>query len=536
MSLKYRVRLGLVPPLARVGRALGFSWPDLGDRLGPEVLIAQAAQIEKSQGSRAVPSLDIIFLTMLGGHAFNTSVDLTLGLAMQARGHRVRFVLCDQALPVCESKKAGQEATWEASCGKCWAFARSYLGAAGVEIIPVSSLLGKESEADHGEWKHLVDAALLKHFQVGILDERHVSRDRREAFLRAARISAQVGRALANRKPDRVIMSHGIYCTWGPAREVLNDAGIPVVTYGKAKKRQTEKFGWRDSADWWGVEAEWEKVKDQPLSATERAQVESYLQSRRDHSKDTLVYNFGSEEDAVQTRRRFNLDPAKATFTLFTNVLWDAASAQREIVFNNPVEWALETIRWFAAHPDRQLIVKVHPAEVVIGTKQPFASIVKEAFPSLPSNVRLIEPAEKVNSWSILSVTDVGLVHTSTVGMELPLEGIPVACVSRTHYRGKGFTMDVETRDEYFGILASWRRGQSDMARERELALRYAYLLFERYQLPWNVFHEPRHTDIRALRFDATRQLLENDTIQLVARSIEQRTDFLIPRQPRASS
>ena len=106
-------------------------------------------------------------------------------------------------------------------------------------------------------------------------------------------------------------------------------------------------------------------------------------------------------------------------------MLWDAASAQREIVFRNPIEWVFETIEWFASHPEKQLIVKIHPAEVVIGTNQPFAEMIRKKIPELPSNVRLIEPDEKVNSWSIYKVTDLGIVHTTTAGMELPLLGIP---------------------------------------------------------------------------------------------------------------
>jgi hypothetical protein len=313
--------------------------------------------------------------------------------------------------------------------------------------------------------------------------------------------------------------------------ELLTQASIPVVTYGKGKKRHTQKFNWDTSSDWWGVESEWERVKDAELTPAELTKIEAYLYSRKDHSQDTLVYNTGSEQEATMTRHRFNLDPDKPTFTLFTNVLWDAASAQREIAFRNPIEWAVETIRWFALHPDKQLIIKVHPAEAVIGTRQPFAAIIQKEFPVLPLNIRLIGPDEKVNSWSILKVTDLGLVHTSTVGMELALARVPVACVSRTHYRGKGFTIDIESREEYFALLERWHRGCCDMNQERTMALRYAHLLFERYQLPWNCFYEPEHTDVRALRFASPSQLCADPTISLIVDAIERKLDFLIPRE-----
>jgi hypothetical protein len=536
VSLKYKLRLMLIPMLARIGRCAGMGWPQIGNLLGREALLSQVGQIKRTQSFISNPSgqpvpQDIIFLTMIGGNAYNASVDVALGLALSARGHRVRFVVCDQALPACEVKKSGKEAEWNTACGKCWAFASKYFSTAGLSVIPVSSLLGglnkKETSA---RWNHYVQAALLKHLQVGSIEGIPNLDQKKSAFAQAAEMSAQIGQSIISMNPTRVIMSHGIYSTWGPALELLNEAGIPVVTYGKGKKKHTQKFNWDTSSDWWGVEKEWERVKDIELNAVEKKQINSYLESRKNHSNDTLVYNFGNEELAAETRRRFKLDPAKPTFTLFTNVLWDAASAQREIVFSNPIEWTLETIKWFARHQDRQLIIKIHPAESVIGTRQPFASIIRKSFPELPSNVRMIEPDEVVNSWSILRVTDLGLVHTSTVGMELPLEGVPVACVSRTHYRSKGFTIDVQSRDEYFSLLENWRNGERDIEKDKVFALRYAYLLFERYQLPWNCFYEPNHTDIRAFNFDSTTKLLEDETVNLVVKAIEDKGDFLVPR------
>ncbi|HOG37330.1 MAG TPA: hypothetical protein PKZ29_00235, partial [Candidatus Woesebacteria bacterium] len=72
-------------------------------------------------------------------------------------------------------------------------------------------------------------------------------------------------------------MSHGIYCTWGPAREALLAANIPVITYGEGKKRDTEKFNWNTSADWWDVSAEWDKVRDVPLTPAQQKTIDDYL-------------------------------------------------------------------------------------------------------------------------------------------------------------------------------------------------------------------------------------------------------------------
>mgnify|MGYP001176911965 FL=1 len=525
---KYRLRLAGVPLLARLGRCAGLSWDRLGRKLGREVLLAQVPRIDRNHvpaERRADKPLDVVCMTMMGGNHRLAGVEVVLGLALRARGHRVRYVLCDRQLDCCEVKWQGREPAWPAACAKCHAFGRRLLGATGCEVLNVSDLIaGRPLEGEHEEY---VESALLKHYHVGVLEEDAAVRARRERFLQAARVSAAVGRALAELRPDRVIMSHGIYCTWGPAREALLAASVPVVTYGEGKKRDTEKFNWNTSADWWDVSAEWDKVRDTPLTPAQQKTIDDYLASRRSHSQDARVYNFGQEESLAQTRQRLRLED-KPTFVLFTNVLWDAASAQREIAFSNPVQWVLDTIAWFDAHRDRQLVVKIHPAEVVIGTNQPFASLIARHFPTLPPNVRVIEPAEKVNSWSILRVANLGIVHTSTVGMELPLEGVPCMVVSRTHFRGRGFTVDVESRDEYFRTLETWDPARVDRAALIELATRYAYLLFERYQLPFPFLRESSVNDVRSLAGCDASELLDHPTIRVFLRGIEQRGEFLL--------
>ena len=212
--------------------------------------------------------------------------------------------------------------------------------------------------------------------------------------------------------------------------------------------------------------------------------------------------------------------------------LWDAASAQREIVFTDPITWIIDTINWFAEHPELQLVVKIHPAEVVIGTNQPFASIIKDRIANLPANVRVVEPHEDVNSWSMMKIADLGLVHTSTIGMEMPLEGIPCAVVSKTHFRDRGFTIDVDTRDEYFQLIENWNRAGYNIETMKVLSKRYAFLLFERYQLPFPFFHEPAHTDVRAMSFTSAPSLAEHPVMKLLVKSIEGKRDFLLPPEP----
>lgn len=533
MINKYKLKIVLVPILAKFGRLVGKTWPQLGDRLGRETMLAQADEILAGKAPtlpQASQTLDVIFLTMLGGHTHNSAVDIVLGLALRARGHNVKFVICDQSLSACEVKKSDTKQHWETSCNKCWVYGKTLFKKFNFEIIPTSQLTGELPSHEEAErWERTVEASLLKHFKVGFLSNSPEVAERRRQYQKAVQQTHAIGKALIKMAPDRVIMSHGIYSTWGPQHELLVEQGIPVLTYSKCKKLSTEKFNWNTSGDWWDVSSEWNKVRETPLNQTQTERIDTYLSTRRNHSKDTLKYNFGEEESKTKVFERLKLDNKKKTFVAFTNVLWDAASAHREIVFPSPVEWILETIEWFRKKPQIQLVVKIHPAELVIGTNQSFMAIINSRIPKLPENVRIIEPHEKVNSWSIMQIADLGLVHTSTIGMEMPLEKIPCATVSKTHYRGRGFTIDVSDRAQYFDLIKDWNVTDYDLDQMQTLAKRYAFLLFERYQLPFKFFYEPNHTDVRALNFDTLKELSYDPIMSFIVNSIEQKQEFLLP-------
>lgn len=524
---KDRIRFAVVPPVARLLSAMRVSPGALGRHLGRETILGQARRIRRPVAREAHPPLRIVMATMMSGHPHTSSADAILAMALEARGHDVRMVVCDQQLPLCEVKQNATEQHWARSCARCYGFGRRLFAGANLKTYRVSELLESEPPVRDARWDNYAESALMKHYKAGFLPDTPEVHGRRDAFRAAAAVSAATGRAIAAMQPDRVLLTHGLYATWGPLRSTLIDAGIPLVTYDKARKRYTEQFIWNLSSDTWDVGTEWERVKDRPLTPAQAAKLDAYLASRRTHSADTMVYNKTPEAAADATRAQLGLDANRHTAVVFTNVIWDGASVQREIVFPTPLQWVAETVEWYRRHPDRQLVVRIHPAELVIGTSQPFADLLRARIPDVPRNVRIIEPHEPVNSWSLLNIADMGIVHTTTVGMELALEGTPCIIVSSSTYRDKGFTVDASTPQEYFGYLEN--PPNPDRATMVEMARRFTYLLFERFQLPFPYLFETRHGDVRAWTFDDVEQLFQRGSMQLICEAIEKREDFFLP-------
>lgn len=521
---------------------LSFAWCRLGGskdvlgrfpRFADEFLIGSVRALRRSEPEVSARPLKVVFFTILGSHSFMTGTDVALAHALRKRGHEVSLVICDRVLPLCENKSVNNANRWAEVCGKCALRGEAMLRASGLEYRHLSDLVMEATTADVDrelreiDLSHAVESSLYKHFRVGRLQDTEEVRAAAERLEEASKMSARAALAIAMRDPDRVVMSHGIYSTWAPALAVFNRAGIPVAVYNKGKRRNSGVVNWVTGVMEWDVSEEWARVGRTELASDERRRIENYLASRRTHDSDALVYNFGEVETRDALLSRLGLIPELPVFVLLTNVLWDASSAQKEIAFPNAVDWVMETIDWFASRPDKQLVVKIHPAEVVIGTNQPFASEIRQRFPVLPSNVRVIEPGERVNSWSMPLIATAGLVHTSTAGLELPLEGVPCILVSSSHYRGKGFTIDVESRDEYFHRIDHWDPADINTDEMREAALRYAYLLFERYHLDWGFTREAGFGRHYAIDASDDSELTEDETIDLLCTSIEQQSDFL---------
>jgi hypothetical protein len=154
-------------------------------------------------------------------------------------------------------------------------------------------------------------------------------------------------------------------------------------------------------------------------------------------------------------------------------------------------EWIAKTVQYFAARTDVQLVVRVHPGERLM--KGPSSlGVIHAAVPQMPDHIKLIGPDEKVNTYDLMGIAGLGLAYTTTVGMEMAMRGAPVILAGQTHYRGRGFTYEPTTYDEYFGVLdklLSNLPGYRLTAEQVELAWNYAYRFFFDFPFafPWRL-------------------------------------------------
>jgi hypothetical protein len=120
--------------------------------------------------------------------------------------------------------------------------------------------------------------------------------------------------------------------------------------------------------------------------------------------------------------------------------------------------------------------------------------VARDALPDLPEHIHIIGATDKVNTYDMIEIADLGLVYTTTVGVETAMNGRPVIACGDTHYRGRGFTIDPGTWDEYFAALEqvlSDLPGHRLSEEQTAKAWNYGYRFFFEYPrpFPWRLMN-----------------------------------------------
>ncbi len=263
-------------------------------------------------------------------------------------------------------------------------------------------------------------------------------------------------------RPDVVIVPNGMIQEFGAVYETARHLGIPTVTY---------EFGEQDKRIWIGkdrwvihhITSElWEQRKDRVLTEGEKAWLQAFLAGRQKSSAGRQFAHLWQKADrsgGQSIRASLGLDD-RPVVLLPTNVLGDSATLGLTVFSNSMTEWLERVLQFLAARPEVQVVIRIHPGETLtVGPS--VVEIVDKVLPEIPSHIHLVGPTEKVNTYDLMDITDLALVYTTTAGLEMALLGIPVLLSGRAHYRGKGFTLEADTWEEYLAILEALHKDRA---------------------------------------------------------------------------
>ena len=238
----------------------------------------------------------------------------------------------------------------------------------------------------------------------------------------------------------------------------------------------------------------WKKWKDRLLTVHETKLIQDFLVSRK-FGESMLLNTTKADENAYDIERLgVELNFSKPTALLASNVIWDLAANDKDLLFDDMVSWIQNVLDFFKKNPDYQLIIKAHPGEKNINlpvTRQLISEEIRAYMPILPSNIILLEPESPISIYDIIPHIKLGLIYTSTAGLEMSAFGKPVVTCAKALYRDKGFTFDPKTVTDYFDTvteLLNISEIDSKMEQRKQLAQKFFYLYYFRYYASLHLF------------------------------------------------
>lgn len=455
-----------------------------------------------------------------GGFHLGVLVESSVAVALALRGAAVEVLLCDSALAGCQLTEIGgvspeglRSAPPQPRCGKCEKRGRAIFAPLGFKthwlgqavspeqklearrIVAAIPFAAMSSYAHDGlaVGEHAVAGALRYFARGDFVGEPHAEEVVRQYLYSALITVFGMESILEQGKFHVACLNHGIYVPQGLIGEVCRRRGVHVVTWNPAYRKSSFIFSHDDSYHHTMIAeptSQWESLC---WSASLERDTLAYLQSRRLGTQDWIWFHNEPEEDLKRMTQAIGNDFQRPTIALLTNVFWDAQLHYRSNAFASMLEWVLETIRYFSRRPELDLVIRVHPAELRGGipSRQLLVPEIHRVFPQLPGNVFVVGPESEVSTYSLSERCNAVLIYNTKTGIEVSSLGIPVVVAGEAWIRGKGFSHDASSPQEYRSILDLLPFSGRLPPEKLLLARKYAYHFFFRRMIPLPFIEQP---------------------------------------------
>ena len=448
--------------------------------------------------------------------ATHNAIETTIAQALRLRGARCEFLYCGGGLPICEmgwpAKNGGHP------CGPCSGHVGRVLGAARFPTLTLDELVPADERArlartDLPPVDEAIDIAVMWYFRSGMLDR---ADPEVAAATHAFRITSAIMEIAAERlldrvRPDVVVLLNGKFIEERRIADAARRRGIRVFTYEIGTQRGTVVCS--TDSDIPAVELNiddlWAARADIDLGQDEERELDVALAARRGGG--------GGSQQYYRAVRGVDRATDRPLVAVFTNVSWDTAVIGKDAGAGSMFEW-LDDILAAAEGSPFEIVVRVHPAETrlpALVTREQVAVLLQGRQQSLPTNVRVVPPEEPLDTYALIDAADAVMVFSSTVGLEAAALGKPVAVAGGTHYRGRGFTLDLTNRGEVAGLLRDDAWMSADQARTAR-ARRYAHAFLCRAMVPFRAVEDESFGD-PVFRYDSVAELAAGRDAELDA-------------------
>jgi hypothetical protein len=359
-------------------------------------------------------------------------------------------------------------------------------------------------------------------------------------YLEAAILTARATTALMVATPfECAVFHHGIYVPQGVIGAVARHQGVRVVNWQTAYRANSFLFSHGDTYHHTLLAEPVDEWEDIAWTAELDRELSDYLRSRWSGSQDWISFHTRAVEDGAEIMTALGVDPSKPCVGLLTNVMWDAQLHYRANAFPNMLEWCIQTVSYFRDHPDLQLVIRVHPAELTgrFPSRQPIVEELQKTFPVLPPNVFIIGPESDYSTYATMLQCDAVLIYGTKTGVELTAIGVPVIVAGEAWIRNKGLTLDASSPEEYRALLDRLPLGKRIDDATQARAKKYAFHFFFRRMIPVEFVARVSGPHLFRLDVESLDELMpEHSTgLDIICEGILEGTPFIYPAEQELS-
>jgi hypothetical protein len=455
-----------------------------------------------------------------------------LGLAkvLQLRGAEVKVVVCGEVLDGCEIKSTRNSDDPD-PCWSCRFHAKNTLPLYQLDTASLDTFLSpeelisirkiasekvmKNESINHSgiELDQAITDSVIRYFYGALPTDKSQIEHVRTAYTASSLISSEAANNIKKKwTPDIVLSNQWCYSFQWPFYSMFDYRLINSSSFDFNKIHF-------NLPDLFGNNARFRRYmasrKDKKLDQNEHKLLREYIDNRITGSTPKAdQYGYFSNATRDDVEKLINYDKNKRNIFLFTNIYWDAGLSENADFYKNVIDWALSTIELMRGRDDVCLYIKPHPGEIFDSTTslKGIGQIIDEKYPILPSNVKLIRPEWKVNTYSLFKYIDLGLVYTGTLGLEMLLSDIPVVSTGLTSHYNLGFAAEPKTENEYFELLT----GHKETPRyDKDELESFAYFYFIRCGMPWPLTEKSYGNNFNGFMIDSLDDLLPGKNPQL---------------------
>lgn len=186
------------------------------------------------------------------------------------------------------------------------------------------------------------------------------------------------------------------------------------------------------------------------------------IQERSQNSTEYWIWELQREVNQSQQEalQKAGIPTDKTFILICPNVVFDAGYGKITNIFPSMKDWLIGTVKILLENTKHSVVVRAHPGEGLWwGGKEPVDEVLSKAGLKSGGKLIVIPGQAKVNTYRLMELCHLGIVFSSSVGLEMAVFGKHVLTGSNVIYSHKGFTHDADNQAEYYRKLKDLSQG-----------------------------------------------------------------------------